>query len=160
MYGGDFNMIEAPEDRCRGTQVTVHGSELAAWERLCMTLRIADVWHSEGFSRERDSLLFSRSDRRIGSTNLSRIDRMYVSDLLLDRGGSVGILSGTCMSDHSLVLVVLIEGTRRFSQSLRIPERVQLDETERVGEIWRQAAWRQAELDSESPMQALVVGLR
>ena len=139
--GGDFNMIEAPEDRCGGSQVTVHGSELAAWERLCMTLRIADVWHSEGFFRERDSLLFSRSDRRIGSTNLSRIDRMYVSDLLLDRGGSVGILSGTCMSDHSPVLMVLAEGTRSFSQSLRIPEGVQLDEglTERIGELWRQA---------------------
>ena len=82
---------------------------------------------------------------------------MYVSDLLLDRGGSVGILSGTCMSDHSPVLMVLAEGTRSFSQSLRIPERVQLDEglTERVGELWRQA-----QLDSESPMQALVVGLR
>ena len=98
--GGDFNMIEAPEDRCGGCQVTVHGSELAAWERSCLTLRISDVWHSVGFSRERDSLSFSRSDRRIGGTNLSRLDRVYASDLVLDRGGSVGILGGTCMSDQ------------------------------------------------------------
>ena len=61
------------------------------------------------------------------------------------------------MSDQSPVLVVLAEGIRRVSQSLRIPEGVQLNEglTERVGELWRQA-----QLDSESPMQALVVGLR
>ena len=155
--GGDFNMLEAAEDRCGGSQITVRGSELAAWERLCMSLRIVDVWHSEGFSHEKDSLLFSRSDRRIGSSILSRIDRFYVSDLLLDRGGSVGILSGTCMSDHAPVMLVLAEKARSSSQALRIPESVQLDESlaERVKQQWQQAL-----LTSESMSQALVTGLR
>lgn len=80
-----------------------------------MSVRISNVCHSEGFTRERDSLLFSRCDRRIGGTNLSRIDRMYASDLVLDRCGSVGILGGSCMFDHSLVLLVLTEGTTRAS---------------------------------------------
>ena len=154
--GGDFNMIEAPEDRCGGGHVTVHGSELAAWERLCLSLRISDVWHSVGFSRESGSLHFSRSDRRIGSTNLSRLDRMYASDLILDRGGSVGILGGTCMSDHSPVMLVVDEGTRQCSQSLRIPESVQLDE--KLADKVEQH-WRQAQLSSESHVQALVLGL-
>ena len=34
--GGDFNMIETPEDRQGGNQVTVHGVELVDWERLCL----------------------------------------------------------------------------------------------------------------------------
>ena len=136
--GGDVNMIEAPEDRCGGSQTTIHGTELAAWERLCLTLWIVDVWHVEGFARERGSLLYSRSDRRIGSTNLSRLDRINASDLIVDKGGSVGIMAGTCMSDHAPVLVVLSEGHRSFSQSMRIPECVQLDSSlaERIEQIW------------------------
>ena len=31
--GGDFNMLEDPMDRVGGSQTTLHGSELAAWER-------------------------------------------------------------------------------------------------------------------------------
>ncbi|KAI5067663.1 hypothetical protein GOP47_0018191 [Adiantum capillus-veneris] len=132
-------MIEAPEDRLGGNEVTNHGSELATWENLCMSLRFSDVWHHEGFARERDSLLFTRSGRRIGGTNLSHIDRMYISDMLGDRGGSIGIMAGTCMSDHFLVVLVLAVGDRCFSQSLRIPQSVQIDESlaERVEEIWK-----------------------
>lgn len=106
--------------------------------------------------RERDSLNFSRSDRRIGGTNLSRLDRVYASDLVLDRGGSVGILGGTCMSDHAPVVVVLDEGSRHCSQSLRIPESIQLDESvaERV-----EQQWRQAQMSSESQVQVLVQSL-
>lgn len=73
-------MIEAPSDRIGGSHTTIHGSKLAAWERLCMTLWIDDVWHHEGFGQEQDSLTFSRSVRRVGGSNLSRIDRFYVSD--------------------------------------------------------------------------------
>ena len=155
--GGDVNMIEAPEDRCGSSETTIHGTQLAAWERLCMTLRIVDVWHAGGFAREGGSLLFSRSDRRIGSTNLSRLDRMYSSDLLVERGGSVGILAGTCMSEHAPVLLVLSEGNRRFSQSMRIPKCVQIDERldERIEQIWRQTQLESA----ESRAQSLAMGL-
>lgn len=30
--GGDFNMLEAPENRCGGSHTTIHGTKLAAWE--------------------------------------------------------------------------------------------------------------------------------
>ena len=52
---GDFNMIESPEDRQGGSQITVHGTELAAWERLCMALGLQDVWHLADFAREGQS---------------------------------------------------------------------------------------------------------
>ena len=42
---GDFNMIEALEDQCGGSQTMTHGVELAAWEWLCMSLGVEDVWH-------------------------------------------------------------------------------------------------------------------
>lgn len=107
--GGDFNMIEAPGDRIGGSHVMVHGSELAAWERFCMALRIDDVWHLESFGRDHGSLLFSCSDRWIGGSNLSRIDRFYVSDWVGGRGGSIGILAGTSMSDHAPVVLSIAE---------------------------------------------------
>ena len=49
--GGDFNMLESPEDRRGGSLTTIHGSKLAAWERLCMMMRISDSWHHPGFAR-------------------------------------------------------------------------------------------------------------
>ena len=99
--GGDFNMLESPEDRIGGSHVTVHESELAAWEQLCMSLRIFDTWLLEDFSRTQGSLGFSQLDRRRGGTNLARLDRFYVSDGLCTRGGSVGILAGTTFLDHA-----------------------------------------------------------
>ena len=49
--GGDFNMLEDPEDRRGGSFATIQGAELAAWERLCFSLRISDVWHADAFDR-------------------------------------------------------------------------------------------------------------
>ena len=56
--GGDFNILESPEDRLGGHHVTIHESELAAWERLCMTLRISDAWFIESFSRAQEAFTF------------------------------------------------------------------------------------------------------
>ena len=133
-------MIETLEDRQGGSQVTVHGSELAAWERLCMALGLHDVWHLADFARERDSLGFSRSDRRIGGMNLSRIDRIYVSDALSDYGGMTSIIIGLCMLDHAPVVVVFRERYDHAFSVMHIPESVQLDKilTEHVEMIWGQ----------------------
>ena len=141
--GGDFNMIEVPSDRVGGSHTTLQGSELAAWERLCLTLRIDDVWHHAGFGRERDSLLFSRSDHRVGGANLSRIDRFYASDWFRTRGGSTGILAGTTLSDHAPVILVIADEMRSTSSSVRIPEHVLLDRhlSERVEAMWAAGPW-------------------
>ena len=103
-----------------------------------MSLRIDDVWHHQGFGREQRSLLFSHSDRRIGGTNLSRIDRFYVSDWLGARGSSVGIFAGTSMSDHAPVILTIANARRFEAHAVRIPESVQLDEelTESVEAVW------------------------
>ena len=138
--GGDFNMLEDASDRRGGSQTTVHGSELAAWEDLCMTLRIEDVWHHPAFVRDQHSLLFSRSDRRVGGTNLSRLDRMYVSDFFGSRGGTISIIAGTCLSDHYPVVLSISEGRRTGASAVRIPESLQTDTelTDQIGECWTQ----------------------
>ena len=43
--------------------------------------------------QSRDSLQFSQSDSRIGGVNLSRLDRFYVDDAWLPRGGTINIMS-------------------------------------------------------------------
>ena len=101
--------------------------------------------------------MFSRSDRRIGGMNLSRIDRIYVSDALSDYGGMTSIIAGSCMSDHAPVAVVFREGGAHSSSALRIPESVQLDEslTEQVETIWGQLCW-----DEGDRGQTLAAGLQ
>ena len=63
----------------------------------------------EGFARERDNLQFSHCDRWIGGTNLSRLNRFYVSDWLGARGGSIGILASTSMSEHAPEILAIVE---------------------------------------------------
>lgn len=53
---GDFNMIEALEDQVGGSRVRMHGAELAAWERFCMSLRIDDL---RGLERTRQLAVLS-----------------------------------------------------------------------------------------------------
>ena len=60
--------------------------------------------------------------------NLSRLDRIYVSDLLGDKGGSVEILARTCFSDHAPVILLIQEGQKQASLSLRVPDALQIDD--------------------------------
>ena len=115
--------------------------ELAAWEQLCMTLRISDAWSHEGFARVAGSLSFSSSDRWLGGTNLSRLDRFYISGNFGDRGGTVGILTGTTFSDQAPVVLVLEDQRRPTRTQLRIPEVVLIDAClcGEIEEIWMEA---------------------
>ena len=61
IVGGDFNMVEDPNDRHGGKLVTIHGPELAEWEIFIFQMNLTDTWHLRNFSRERLSLRFSRS---------------------------------------------------------------------------------------------------
>lgn len=66
------------------------------------------------------SLSFSHLDRRVGGTNLSLIDRWYVDEWASNRGGMVGILDSTILSDHApLILHMHAAGHLRQSQGLQ-----------------------------------------
>ena len=61
IVGGDFNMVEDPNDRRGGKLVIIPGPELAEWEKFIFQMNLTDAWHLRNFSRERLSLRFSRS---------------------------------------------------------------------------------------------------
>ena len=58
---------------------------------------------------------------------MSRIDRIYVSDMFGDCGGTVGILAGSYLSDHSTVMLVSSGGRSRTAGATQIPAGVQTD---------------------------------
>ena len=135
---GDFNMIEDPLDRRGGSAATIHGEELANWERMCLKLCILDAWHMPNVYRSQESLCFSRSDRRIGGTNLSRLDRFYVGEAFVSNGGTITIMPGTTFSDHAPVILTTFGRSTTMPLRLRIPEKVMLDDRSysRVRDIW------------------------
>eukprot|EP00250_Pteridium_aquilinum_P022375 c25362_g1_i1 orf=3-2321(-) len=142
--GGDFNMLEDAHDRQGGSLCTIQGAESVAWERLCLHLRVTDAWITDAFERMPASLDFSRSDRRVGVANLSRIDRFYVDEWAIGRGGEVGILAGTTLSDHAPVILWIEEHTRRTtSPQMRIPDSLlECPEIDcMIQEIWDGLQW-------------------
>ena len=121
-------MIEDVQDRQGGSLRTISGSELRAWERLCMSLRLVDLWSVPSLNRLPESLSFSRSDRRLAGVNLSRLDRFYGDAFMWARGGQLGIIPGCSFSDHSpLKLKFFLSSTRRASR-FRIPNSIFLRE--------------------------------
>ena len=79
---------------------------------------------------------------------MSRIDRIYVSDMFGDCGGTVGILAGSCLSDHSPVVLVSSGGRSRTVGAMRIPAGVQTDSgvALQVEQIWHQLEWQSGSL--------------
>ena len=51
IVGGDFNMLENPQDRRGGNMLTIQGQELANWEMLVFKLRISDAWNLSNIQR-------------------------------------------------------------------------------------------------------------
>ena len=97
-----------------------------------------DAWHLHSFNKERESLSFSRSDRRLAGANLSSIDRFYVSDSFSDKGGSIKMMSGTVFSDHAPVILTLANTRKKQSFHLKIPEAILVNEqySEQVHKFW------------------------
>ena len=77
-----------------------------------MTMRISNAWSHESFTRAMGSVSFSCLDRQLGGTNLSKLEKFYMSDSVGERGGRVGILAGTTFLDHAPAILVL-EDQRR-----------------------------------------------
>ena len=149
VVGGDFNMVEDPCDWRGGRLTTIHGQEVAKWEKLIFQMNLTDTWHLRNFSRERLSLRFSRSSllspqspdtttaeeasssaSRAGSASIviveSRLGRFYVSTQIADQIGSICIQLGTTLSDHDPVILRLkgpYQGCPRDQRNVRIPNK-------------------------------------
>lgn len=96
-----------------------------------------DAWLTDTFDIASGSLSFSRSDRRVGDTNLSGIDTWYMDEWACSRGGTAGILDGTTLTDHASVVLHLDDaGQSRQSQSPQIPTRLIEDEQKERYELY------------------------
>ena len=100
---------------------------------------------------------FSRSDRRLGGTNLSKLDTFYINDSVGKRGGTVGILVGTTFLDHAPVILVLEDQRHPARTQLRILEAVVTDAC-LCGEI--EELWLEAQRQELNPAEQCVKGLR
>ena len=117
-------MIEDVQDRQGGSLRTISGSKLRAWERLCMSLRLVDLWSVPSFNRLPRSLSFSRYDRRLAGVNLSRLDRFYGDVFMWSRSGQLGIMTGFSFSDHSPLKLNFFLSSVRRTHRFRIPNYV------------------------------------
>ena len=72
-----------------------------------------------------------------------RIDQLYINEDLGMRGGTCEILAGTCMSNHSPVMLVTHEDMRLSSFELCIPESMQTDAgfSDRIEGLWSRLTW-------------------
>ena len=138
---GDWNMIESPSDRLGGSSTTISGLELREWEKLIFKYEVTDLWHIPTFSRMPDSLLYSRSNRRSVALNLSRIDRFYADSFFWDRGGYVGIISGTSFSDHAPIMLKFCMDSHTSTSRLYVPRFIvdDMNLQNTVLSVWRMA---------------------
>ncbi len=166
IMGGDFNMLEDPQDRRGGSMITIQGQELANWERLVLGLRLSDAWHLNNIRKDTNSLRFSRSNQKFrqsgmateGATqsqavvgaqnednsngpNESRIDRFYLGDGLDAWEGEISIVPGTTLSDHAPVTVGMVQRNRPKrgeNKQRRIPDSIIEDDCykEALESIW------------------------
>ena len=74
------------------------------------------------FARLKDSLSFSQSDKRQQRVNLSRLDRIYVDDFFVGKGGEIGIISGSLFSDHATAIMVVGKHLYHNNSCGRIPK--------------------------------------
>ena len=108
--------------------------------------------------RTNTSLLFSRSNRRVNSTNLARLDRFHLFGKFLLATATVHIMPGTTFSDHTpIIFSVSTQKTKQFS-NLKIPENLLLDNSFSLQVI---DLWSQKDVVQEESMTMRVAnGLR
>ena len=85
-------------------------------------------------------VIFTRSDRRNGGVNLSRLNRFYMSSGLQISGGLDGIMLGTSFSDHAPIFFNILDVKEKGDVHLRISKALIRDGTLRpsIENIWKQ----------------------
>ena len=136
--GGDFNIIAEESDKRGGSINTITGREARAWDSLCFSFGLLDLWNAHSFSRIQGSLNFSRSDGSVFAANLPRLDRFYASSFFWDGLGSMGIIAGTITFDHYPLKLNNVFNRRSYLKQFRIPNSLLVDETYRgsIAQIW------------------------
>ena len=53
IIGGDFNMVEHPEDRRGNANGTAQGAEKYAWDKFCLAYNVLDCWNALNFQMQK-----------------------------------------------------------------------------------------------------------
>ena len=96
IVGGDFNNLEALEDhQGRGPEFAgITHAEQSKWDSFLFAIGGRNSWREPSFCKWPRSLDFSWGYRREGGRLLERLDRFYVSDWVIGRGGASGWFQG------------------------------------------------------------------
>lgn len=115
-------MDELPADKKGGREGGIHPLERVAQDALLFSFSGTNAWLENAFVTQLHSLPFSSSNRRQGGPIHTRIDRFYVGDWALERGGFVFTAPGVSTSDHfSMVLIISDSPQRERYSSIKTP---------------------------------------
>ena len=107
VLAGDFNNIESVSDKQGGSAKTsISNRELESWNRLLIVLGVRDAFHIGSYHRK-NTKAFTWSNVHKDDTMIQmRIDRIYISTHLEQKGGTTEILPTIPdISDHPGVVL-------------------------------------------------------
>ena len=123
--GGDFNNLETMEDQQDKWLgfLGIAQAKQFAWETLVFAVAGQDSWTDLALCPWLGSPDYSWVFRHEGGRLLERLDRLYVSDLTIGRGGQVGVVPRVTLLDTVLVISTLVDLAIQSlaTQSCRIP---------------------------------------
>ena len=109
ILAGDFNMLESQEDKRGGAEkLGQRRREKAVWQRLLLNFGLMDAGNADEI-RKQAGHHFTWNNRRAHPNNIeARLDRIYVSQNLLQRGGKLSTMANLPhLSDHAPVICEL-----------------------------------------------------
>ena len=107
VLAGDFNNIESINDKQGGSNKTsIRNRELEAWNRMLIQIGVRDAYHTGSYHRKNNKAFTWSNVHKDETMIQTRIDRLYISDYLEQRGGTSEILPTIPdVSDHAGVVL-------------------------------------------------------
>ena len=116
-------------------------AEQSEWESFLFAVGGRDSWREPSFCRWPRSLDFSWGYRREGGRLLERLDRFYVNNWAIGRGGASRVVPETTLSDHAPVILSLDTATHSLSPySCKVPNSIytKAEVHSRIVDTWDQ----------------------
>lgn len=122
IVGGDFNMVENPQDKLGGTKHEWKGNKRFYWSSLKNKLSLLDLL--EGRKNEYNPICFTWCNYQKGATRIySRLDKFYINkdvfNFRRDRDGICTKVNPYTLSDHHLIQAVISWGNSTILPKLK-----------------------------------------
>ena len=119
ILAGDFNNIESVNDKQGGSAKTsISTRELESWNKLLVTLGVRDAFHIGSFHRKNTKAFTWSNIHRDDTMIQTRIDRIYITPQLEQKGGTTEILPTLQdISDHAGVVLHVRNQVKRKTKT-------------------------------------------